>query len=89
MPYSGRAIGAFITGLVSIVIAAVSVVPGLIVAAGAIVLALLSRNELKTTTELRGFGLSLAGFLAGVGVLLFYGLPLLISIVLVGAFWPR
>ncbi|WP_166880693.1 hypothetical protein [Salinibacterium sp. ZJ450] len=82
-PYSGRAIGALVVGLASIVLVSVSIWLGLVVAAAAVVLALASRRELKARPDLRGFRLSLAAFLAGAGVLLFNGLPLLISITLV------
>ena len=88
-PYSGRAIGALVTAIASAIVVAVSVVPGLIIAVLAIVLALLSRRELKERDDLRGFGLSLAGFLVGAWVVLFNGVPMLISALVLAAAWPR
>jgi hypothetical protein len=87
--YSGRAIGSLVIGLASLVFVSVSAWLGLIVATVAIFVALISRRELKARSDLRGFGLSLAGFMAGALVLLFWGLPIVMSTAFVTVAWIR
>jgi hypothetical protein len=88
-PYSGRAVVSLAIGLASLVLVHLFVWLGIIVAVAAVIVALMSRRELQARSDLRGFGFSLAGFLAGAWVLLINGVPLLISITLVAVAWPR
>jgi hypothetical protein len=74
--YSGKAVLALPAGLLAVFVPAPF---GTIVAVFAIVVAILSRRELKRDDTLRGARLSLLGFLLGAGVVLFQLLPWLMT----------
>ena len=76
--YSGTAIISVACAASALLLVAFVPLVGLVVAVAAIVSALIARRELKDNPSMRGFGISLVGFLLGAGIICVKIAPLVI-----------
>lgn len=78
--WSGKAVVAFGLGVAAVVFGSVPGIAG-VLAAAAVVAAMLARRDLTASDRLRGFGISLAGLLCGVVVLVGALAPVLTALI--------